>query len=680
MMIQQLAILSLLAATTATETKQRYGAKKRSEFFAAMKTANLDASFTGRKLSKDQTPSLDTFAEYVNGDSDKSRNLRKKIMGKAKYISPEEIKEREARELNQYVNSKYNWNNGEGAELYSQKDGADDYFVASGAWNNAFGFDVTQYSFSYHRCAEVRQFDDVLAATEDANTVFSTKHFAVFRFCPSKTCEGMTEEQIEAEREAEYQEYMKNLNSQNAENQAAAYAEARSGNVNAYNAYAANQYIQMQAEQARLDGEEYEPPSWYFDKRIIGGAKGSGCSSNYGEYMLELEDFLAIMAEYHSDRFDVYCDYCQGCMYNAYNKWMNGYQGGRKLDIDEDWEADFERLLEESGERDLAETYYAQCPEWDTCKSYKNVCGAGIDDTLEQYFECTEVERNNGMIAYIGPHCSDDGTTINLGIYSDEYCSEYIGKGTNINNFLGFQLEETALEGYVTGSLARDVIPDDYYEQYWSDELQAYYDPQEQLCVPCAASAQLYEQKGNLYQQGSDDDYHSQYDGEVNDLCLNLYMASARCDKHFRSYSMKDKYAKMANYYSNMDLSCEFIESVVKGAYDEMGFVKMENQTDISEMNFFTKTFVKPAQTFTQEVTPLQIFGLVSSIGACALFALWAIVLAKNISPKKVCRNARRGFRSNLPAQGPVTRQDSGIVLGRSQTMEQGESYYSAAN
>lgn len=387
------------------------------------------------------------------------------------------------------------------------------------------------------------------------------------------------------------------------------------------------------------------------------------------------------MAEYHNDRFEVYCNYCKSCMYSAYNKWINSQ--GRELktkSIDEDWESDFDRLLTEVNDRDLA-AYYGQCPEWDTCKSYNSVCNAGIDDTLEQYFECTEVERNNGMVAYIGPHCGGDGKTINLGIYSDEYCSEYIGKGTNINNFLGFQLDENALEGYVTGSLARDVIPDDYYEQYWSEELQAYYDPQEQLCVPCAASSQIYEQKGNLYQQGSDDDYHQQYDDEVNDLCLNLYMASARCDKHFRSYSTKDKNGKLYNYYSNQDLSCDFIESVVMGNYDEMGFVVMQNQTDISEMNFFTKAVVEPVNKFTQEVTPLQIFGLFASIGACAIFALWAVVLTKNISPSKMCRNARRGFRSNVPPSGPITRQDSGIVLGRSATMDQGSgSYYAAAS
>jgi hypothetical protein len=48
-------------------------------------------------------------------------------------------------------------------------------------------------------------------------------------------------------------------------------------------------YVNQQAAAAKEAGETYEPPSWVFDKRIIGGADGSGCSSNYGEYMLELE-------------------------------------------------------------------------------------------------------------------------------------------------------------------------------------------------------------------------------------------------------------------------------------------------------------------------------------------------------------------------------------------------------
>lgn len=537
-MINLFAIFALLARASgdsSTETQTRNSAKRRSEFFAAMKTANLDAHLSGRRLEKDEPSKFETFAHHVNVNSSESKSLHKKTLTKVKY---------ERNLNNYYVNGKYNYKNGDGTYLYSQIDGADDYFVASGAWNNAFGFDATQYSFSYHRCAEVRQFDDELAAQEDSSGVFSTKHFAVFRFCPAKTCEGMTEEQIEAEREEEFEEYVKNTNAKNAESQAAAYAQFMSGG--SYTA--ASQYVKQQAAAAQAAGTTYEPPSWYFDKRIIGGANGSGCSSNYGEYMIELEgkavlhfgslikrqlsliptsnillyllahtDYLKIMAEYHAERFEVYCDYCKKCMYAAYNKWINSQ--GRKLkakSIDEEWKEDFEHLRRQRELNDI--NYYSVCPEYDTCKYYSNLCKAGIDDALEEYFECTQVERKNGRIAYIGPHCSEDGKTVTLGVYSDENCNEYIGKGTNINNFLGFQLDQNALGGYVTGSLARDVIPDDYYEKYWSQELQAYYNPQEQLCIPCAASMQIYEKKGNIYQQGEDDDYRNsanQYDDQV---------------------------------------------------------------------------------------------------------------------------------------------------------------------
>ena len=33
-----------------------------------------------------------------------------------------------------------------------------------------------------------------MAATEDAESVFVTKHFAVFRFCPKQTCQGFQDD------------------------------------------------------------------------------------------------------------------------------------------------------------------------------------------------------------------------------------------------------------------------------------------------------------------------------------------------------------------------------------------------------------------------------------------------------------------------------------------------------
>ena len=115
---------------------------------------------------------------------------------------------------------------------------------------------------SYLRCAAIKQFDDELAAQEDSTSVFSTKNFAVFRFCPSKTCEG-TSAQVQ---------YL---------NEQAAQTTQQNGNQN-------------QANQNQQQEVEYEEPAT-FEKILTRGANGEGCQSNYGEYMLELEDYLEIM-------------------------------------------------------------------------------------------------------------------------------------------------------------------------------------------------------------------------------------------------------------------------------------------------------------------------------------------------------------------------------------------------
>lgn len=305
-MISRIAVAALfgLASAKKSTTKQRRA------FLNEMKSANLNLHPSERSLTKDQTPSLETFSEIINGDSPRSENYRNKIIKKAKFISPEEIQARESgRRLDQnvnYANSQYNYNNGQGVQSLYSSDANGDAYIASGTFNNAFGFDPSDYSFSYLRCAEVRQFDDDLASQEDSPSVFSTRHFAVFRFCPTTTCEGMTEKQIENEREQENSAWAAQQNQAYADNQAAAYAQARSGDV--YSAYQAQMYVKQQAAAAQAAGEDYEPPSWVFDKRIIGGADGSGCSSNYGEYMLELEGEKVLMGWllFFNHHFDVH--------------------------------------------------------------------------------------------------------------------------------------------------------------------------------------------------------------------------------------------------------------------------------------------------------------------------------------------------------------------------------------
>ena len=151
-----------------------------------------------------------------------------------------------------------------------------------------------------------------------------------------------------------------------------------------------------------------------------------------------------------------------------------------------------------------------------------------------------------------------------------------------------------------------------------------------------------------------------------------MYLASARCDKHYKSYSSNNKKSKLTGYYSNQDLSCEFISSVVDGNYNEMGFVNLELSNATDSGNILTNSiYYEEYGHYVQEVSPLQIFGLCASLGACAILALWAASLGRTVANVKAPWRPRRGVNT---AAVPAARQDSGIALNRSATMERGRS------
>lgn len=378
------------------------------------------------------------------------------------------------------------------------------------------------------------------------------------------------------------------------------------------------------------------------------------------------------MTEFREERFYAYCQYCEKCLYNLYASWMNSQARGRDLKdfSDSSWKDDIENL-----DGDFSWNVHRElggCPGINSCWSYKKVCNNGAESDFEDYFECTEVERNNGMTVYVGPHCASDGFTVNLGVYGDEYCNEYIGNGVDIQNVLGEKLEENYLLEYVSGTV--DAL----------NQMNEYF-PEFGFCIPCKAQVSVavssllrmlrvgqtqheplisflsQDQPWGL-QTGDDDDYVSGED-EVIELCENLYQASARCDKHYRSWSNKAKQSKMLA--AQMDFQCDFIDSVVTGNYDEMGFVVLD-QENITNPSFLAglmeKTFslrTTNGMTPASVVTPLQVFGLCASIFACCILGLWAMALR---SGKKM---PMKGWKIRR-AQPAIARQDSGIMLGRS--------------
>eukprot|EP00581_Thalassiosira_minuscula_P034576 CAMPEP_0184447172 /NCGR_PEP_ID=MMETSP0740-20130409/3482_1 /TAXON_ID=385413 /ORGANISM="Thalassiosira miniscula, Strain CCMP1093" /LENGTH=695 /DNA_ID=CAMNT_0026816735 /DNA_START=63 /DNA_END=2150 /DNA_ORIENTATION=+ len=568
---------------------------------------------------------------------------------------------------NQYSNA-YAQNNAENNQKqykYDQyKDGADDYFQGNGDWENIFGFDPTQFSASYHRCAAVRQYDDEIAAMEDTDSVFATKNFAVFRFCPAQTCMGWQEQEDEWECDEdtygeEYCEAMEEYMEQQQEN-AENYQENGSG-WNGYNqnggADQANNYMNVngyyggQAYEEQEGGQAYEEQ----EEEEQYGAQGEGCQNNYGEYMMEMEEFLNLMLEWQEERFEQYCMYCEECMFDVYEAWLENGGDNRKLSLEE--------FKDSEEHRKLGNNYYNVCPEYDTCQQYQKVCQGGVNDGYSEYFECTEAEQgNNGQIAYIGPHCAEDGYTITLGLYSDEYCNEYIGNGADISNFLGedWDPEEDALHSY-------------YNSAYGTTLDQLNYINEDNLCIPCTQESLMWTERGAW--NGDDDDGNYGGSNEINDLCEMLYEDSARCDKHFRSYNTRSKRAKYAEAVAQEDLTCDFIDSIAMGNYNEMGEIDVGDNYQIGQAAWMRNNmYAQQYGHYVSEVTPLQIFGLIMSILAVILLGMWSSSLHRSLTKAGPWR-PRRGFRSPAPANtaADLNRQNSGIVMGRS---ESNTSYY----
>ena len=358
-----------------------------------------------------------------------SASLTKTIRENAIVVPPGRKLEDADNQANQnqaYSKNNYNY-------IYNQQyqdyfDGTDDY----SAWNQDggitdWGFDATQYSMSYERCATVEHFDLEQAAQEDSTTPFRKQHFAVIRLCPQATCD----------------------------------------NPNWWTEDAAADDATDEAEEADDAGSNRQ-----LEDAEVYGANGSGCSSNYATFMLDASLYMNLMMEYEASQFDMYCGYCDAKYHQAYQQYVNN-GGHRSLE-------EFKTDSEFQSERHLGGV-----PA--TCTPMSKICGNGWSDDLSDYFDCAEVQKDNGMVAYTAATCAADGETITLGLYADKYCSQDISQYTNIYNWIGENVDDEEMAHYYKKS-----------HSALAELLESYGAPSsadsDSVCVPCNAevSSDLY--------------------------------------------------------------------------------------------------------------------------------------------------------------------------------------------
>ncbi|KAL7458603.1 hypothetical protein ACHAWC_010196 [Mediolabrus comicus] len=518
-----------------------------------------------------------------------SASLTKTITENAIVVPPGRKLENAANN-NAYANNKnYNY-------VYNQQYGTDDY----GSWNqnfaglNEWGFDASQYSLSYERCATVEHFDLEQAAQEDSTSPFRKQHFAVLRLCPFETCDDPNWWMADEEEEAGDRQL------------------------------------------AEADTTVY-------------GATGTGCSSNYATFMLDAGLYMELMMDYEDVQFEMYCNYCDHIYQKAYQKYIqNG--GHRSLEeFKTDSEFQFERHL-------------GGIP--DSCVPMQKLCQNTFEDDLSEYFNCAEVQKDNGMVAYSAATCAADGETITLGLFADPYCSQDISQYTNIANWIGQDVNDEDMAHYykkVHSALA------ELLESYG---VESSANP-DAVCIPCKQENQAwydgYDEANNQYHRDDEKDGYTSEEG-ISDICTAVFQNSIRCEKTMRSYWKHALNPTYAESVALQDLTCNYIDLMRMGNYDTEGYVVQdknrlykEGATTGLQGNVY---FAEYGQGIAK-VSPLQYFLLIASIVACVALAYKAVDTHKSMSNGGLKWKPKRGVSTGDAADADKP-QDDPIVMGRS--------------
>mmetsp|Transcript_29360 Transcript_29360/g.70880 ORF Transcript_29360/g.70880 Transcript_29360/m.70880 type:complete len:430 (+) Transcript_29360:118-1407(+) len=225
---------------------------------------------------------------------------------------------------------------------------------------------------------------------------------------------------------------------------------------------------------------------------------GMGCSSNYGEYVVDMHTFLESYIAYEMENVAYKCStYRNTCYTECYaSSSANCYQSCYKKNG-----VDASLCAQNDGN---GNAYF------DTQDGYGNVF------SLEDYLECAEYEMANGdgqdLAHYLGPYCADQGGDIRLGFFQDKYCSlpsSY--QASHFEKLTGVEIPYTKASIVSTNCMSCEATEQDADAQ---DNNQDYYN---------------YDADGNR-------NYYVAK--EVNEMCGTMYMQSGKCETEFNEDDM----------------------------------------------------------------------------------------------------------------------------------------------
>ena len=172
----------------------------------------------------------------------------------------------------------------------------------------------------------------------------------------------------------------------------------------------------------------------------------------------------------------------------------------------------------------------------------------------------------------------------------------------------------------------------------------------------------------------------NQDDNDITELCEMLYQQSAKCNVNLPD-ALEASYVS-GNQYANEDLACSFIENVVKGAYDQYGYVKLDESNVMDNIAGLFKN------NYSSTAPPSigQIFAIVALGAACAIMLITIGFMQRSLRKWEDAKRRRALVESDAigdfgnkglgrrPSAGTINieddysinRNESGVMMGRS--------------
>jgi hypothetical protein len=225
-------------------------------------------------------------------------------------------------------------------------------------------------------------------------------------------------------------------------------------------------------------------------------SSGGGCSSGYGDYIIDMDEFVASWYEAKMQVQEKNCEY-----------FLN-YQCD--CEDDDGKGDDFNR---EYCEYDCLND--AGMPECIDDNPYVDDDNEKVD--AEDYLQCAELKANNGgddgVQYFVGPYCSGQGGAIKLGVFTDDSCTEFAS--VSFFTLMGYELPYT--DSSIVG----------------------------QECLSCIDDGDEQQNQNNNNNNAA---------AAIREECQTLYQDAGKCEVHLPEGTVAEQNTQACNYMEGVKI------------------------------------------------------------------------------------------------------------------------------